>query len=716
MPSINPSDDIVGFSNELFNKQLDPSRIILERIWERNIMYLLGEQWIDGFDMNRHVFTSRRRMFNEPTPVDNIIRDYVRAMVALILGKDYKVRIWPNSNELPDKDAASVGECFLRHMEMENDEEFADEIELVALWAIIAGTSFCRTFPSVDRGQVYAFENGKIVKDAEVVNQHILPFCVVMDDIGANLTQKRWVGIETIKPKSWVKDNFGVEVSDADAETGHINYQKKLMKMVGSISPWKGAGIEPQSYDRPSEDLCLFREIEFRPCKDYPNGRYVCLVGSSKEPVYDKEQMVIPKEGKNWYYSITDFHYYLVPGRFWSDPGVNDQITHQNIINRIDQALIKNRDGIGKPMLLTTPDIIIKRVNEAGTSLTQIEYDPLLSGGQKPEINHGVPLPAQVLEERAIHIEAAQQSAGDPKGVLRGRSPSAQASGVMVDILKEAAESSHSPDIQRFYRSKARVYKKTLILGKNLYTRERIIKVYGSGTDVKVMNFKGADLNNNTDVRLEMASGISTTNAGKTELMFKAADSGWFGDLQNDPETRQEFLRQLGLSGFKHKYNTDIDRALLEMNTLLSTTKKEVKELRVEIPIPRDPDEILPYGTEVKNPEVVFSYVEGVHLAVPDPRAEVDPQFEGLLTIFDDPLFEFDNHQIHYEIHRRFILSDEFRALTPELKDVAMAHTKLHREYAAEEAAQEQQAMMEQQAEMEGKPIESPMEGEDLPI
>lgn len=724
MPTLDPNKDVVGFSNEIFNKELDPTRRIQERIWFRNILFLIGEQWIE-FDITRNIFQRKFKNPYEPTPVDNIIREFCRAMTALLLSKDHKTRVWPNSNDITDKQASKTGEDFLEYLEHSNDEEFFDEIEKVTLWMSLAGTTFCRTFPMLERGMYYAIDNtGSYLKEAEVVNQNIMPFSVVVDDLGETLKQKRWVAMESLKSREWIEDTFHLKVTQTESETGHINYQKKLMKLIGSVSPWKGAGIEPQSFDKPTNDLCVLREIEFAPTKSRPNGRYVGVIGQGQK-AFDFDKLPIPVEDNKWYYTFTDFSYYLVPGRFWADPGVNDQIHHQVIVNDIDQAFIKNRKGIGQPRVITTPELSIRRLNDQGSSFVLLEYDPLLSAGQKPEFQEGEHLPTQYNEERRTHVESSQNNSGDPKGVLRGKTPSAQASGVMVDILKEAAESSHSPDIKRFYRSKTRVLKKSLILARDIYPVEKAIKIGGSGTDIKVMNFKGADLRNNTDVRLEPSSGISTTNAGKTELLFNAADKGFFGDLTTDPETRQEFLTQLGLSGFKHKFNTDIDRAMLENVLVANTTEEDVEmqEIRINESASENSDlsfddiimQLVKNKTLLSPPKkevdeegnvyvtIELPAIEGVFLSVPNPdlMGQGGNPFDSMMVISDDPFFKYDTHEIHYEIHRRFILSDEFRALPKVVQDILMAHTDIHKMIL--DAQAQQQAQMALLAEQQGK-------------
>ena len=106
----------------LFDYQKNLTQQILQRIWFRNILYYMGEQW---FEWAKSEATFKRMLTNPhiPTPVSNIVRDYVRSMKALIINKDFTISIWPNSNDQDDREAAEMGENFLRLLESDNDEE-----------------------------------------------------------------------------------------------------------------------------------------------------------------------------------------------------------------------------------------------------------------------------------------------------------------------------------------------------------------------------------------------------------------------------------------------------------------------------------------------------------------------------------------------------------------------------------------------------------------
>ena len=664
---------IIEIADKLFDRQQNITQAILERIWFRNILYYMGEQWFE-WARSRQEFRPIMPSPHTPTPVSNIIRDYVRSMKSLVLNKDFTVTIWPNSNDQEDMEAASMGESFLRWLETDNDEVHLDEKEKEVVWMILCGTSFDRTFPYMEADN-WAFDaDGVPINTGDIVSQAVSPFNVAVDQFGDSLKKKRHVGIKSLKPREWIEDTFKILINEGSHDGALINYERQLSSIVANISPWKGDGLQiGNDQAKEDDDLVLFKEIEFKPTKQHPRGIYAGIVGD--QICFRHDRLPIPlQEGGKWDYTLTDFHYYYVPGRYWSDPGVNDLISPQNTVNQIDQDLEVNRKSVGRPLVTVPVDVNLKRIDKHGQAVFILQYDAMLAGGQRPEISHGTPLPSQVLEERNIHMMVSQDAAGDPKNVLRGQSPSSQASGIMVDILRDAAEQGHLPDIERFYRGLKRVKRKQLVLAQEVYTEERLIKIPDRGNRTKAIAFKGADLRNNTDVRLELSSGAASTRAGQTQMLLKLTESGFFSSQSDlDPEYRSDILRRLGLAGFKDKSNVDMDRAQAENQLIGNATQKKLENANILIP----PNQENPAGENLQVPIIpgLFLSLGPVDVdgdGVPDPEAEP-------IVLSDDPLYKYDNHAVHYEVHRRYILSSEFLHLDPGVQEIAIAHCDTHK-------------------------------------
>lgn len=649
---------LAGMVEQMFDLTQDQSRQILDRITWRNILYLCGEQYLTFMHGN---FFRPNLPKNMPTPVTNLIKDFVRAIKAMLLNQKLVPKVSPNTNEPEDQKAADLAGKLLTWMDGINDGELAEEKEKLVVWLCVSGTAFLRTYPDMNSGRWIMTPKGD-VRSGEVATRCVYPLSVKMDTIGDSLRAKRWIGLQTLYAKEYVEDIFKAKI-DAGDVASLTDYERKMAKFVAQVSPWKGEGLNQQVYEDDTESV-LVRELEFKPTKEWPEGRY--LVTCARKTLLDVDRLPIQSEDDDWYYTLTDFHYDYVPGRFWSDAPINDLISPQNDINQIDQLAAVNRKGLGRPRIISPGTINLEEITSKQQShaFLSIKYDPLLSGGKEPKIEPGIPLPAQIYEERAVKMTAIQDVSGDPKNIMRGQAPSAASSGVQIDILRETAERGHYPDIERFNRGMGRVYKKRLLVASEVYSDKRMIKIAGRGQRLEIIAFRASDLRGNTDVKLELDSGISTTKAGQTTLLMQLAKEGFLGPIDVNPELREEFLSRLGLSGYTSQSNEDIARAETE-NASVSLGR--------------------PQGLFIIDPEAIG----------PDGSPEV---------VNMDPLFKYDDHAIHFKVHRRFILSGQFSELKPQAKTILLAHADAHQTQMIMEIQQQQAAAQAQQ----GSPGEQP--------
>jgi hypothetical protein len=476
----------------------------------------------------------------------------------------------------------------------------------------------------------------------------------------------RYQGIQSLKAIEWVEDTFEAKVTPSD-NAASMDYQRRLMTLVGQVSPWKGYGLETQSFDMFADKACIFREVEFRPNKTFPQGRYIAVAGD--KVLVDVPRMPIAaQEDGQFYWTTTDFHGNFVPGRFWSDPTVNDLISPQKSINEIDKAARDNRKTLGRNRIITPIELSLKRKSEVGESFLILQYDGKSTGGLQPVIQQGTPLPSQFFQEREIQKATIQDASGDPKNVLKGHAPSAQASGVMVDMLTETARAGQAPDVERYESKMSLVYKKRLLCAQEAYTEERTIKIAGAGSQAEARQFKGADLRKNTDIRLENDSGLASTQAGRRDVLMNLVKEGMFGPIAEAPiSLRQELLKRFGLTGFTDQSNVHFERA------------------------------------ERENSRITAGMIQGI-MTVTTP---VSPDSQ---VIEDDPLFKYDDDNIHYEVHRHMVLSKEFEALNVNAQAALVVHTDIHHLRMEAVKAEEAMAQMQQSGPGGGAPQQGPPE------
>jgi hypothetical protein len=677
-----PTDDEVKQEfDELFRTD-DSHRIMLDRTMFRNILYYLGEQWFTWFNSSgsfgfRYSGLPKAEQL-PPTPVNNLVRDNVRSMKALTLNKDYVAKVWPNSAQQIDKDAAELAEFVSQHLEIRHDYESADVKELVEIWRQLTGNGFWRTFPDMGSGVYLVGSEGTAIgKTGDVRTECMIPLNVAVPLKGQTLRDKACVGVKSLKEKEWVEDTFKIKLSGGEGTKQLFDYQKQLMTLVASASPWKGHNLNTGGIDKELDKLVAYYEIEYQPTKDYPKGRYCAKAGEDIVINTDKMPIPVGKDGE-WEYTLTHVPYNYTPGAFWATGSVDDLISPQNIMNEIDQTLAVNRKTLGRPWVSTPIGLTLRRISERGSSILALEYDATRANGLEPKVNRGMPYPNQILDERTIHRQAAQDATGDPKNVLRGQAPYAGAPGIAIDMLREAAEQSHTPDVKRFFRAYGQVKRKELMVVQQVYTENRILKIMGPGNEVLVRKFKGADLRNNTDIRLELASGIATTNAGRADLVMQLLQYNFFGNPAIQPDLQREILKMLGLSSFEQSTNMHKIRAEYENSILTGDDEEALKTVSL-------PSQPVPMMDEVTGRPAV------------DPRTG-KPIMIDIFPPTHDPIFRFDRHDLHIEVLDKLIFGREFRTLPYEKQTYIIGHRDMHVGMLAAEQAELAKAQAQAEA------------------
>jgi hypothetical protein len=180
-----------------------------------------------------------------------------------------------------------------------------------------------------------------------------------------------------------------------------------------------------------------------------------------------------------------------------------------------------------------------------------------------------------------------------------------------------------------------------------------MIKIPGEGNQVKVRAFKGADLKNNNDVRLELDNSMSATQAGRNEILLKLIQAGFFGDLAMQPRLRRDVGKKLGMGTIPDEENLHQDKAEMENSIIAFGGMEEVRHLA--LPSAPFPDE--------------------------DGQPIIDEENGEVFTLFPktyDPTFRFDNHAVHAKVLLEFILSREFQELDKERQLWARAHLDMH--------------------------------------
>jgi len=653
--------DVLSDFRRIFPEQDPWDYALREKILERNIMYLMGNQW---FNENFRPLLAP----NIPAPVSNICRDTVKSILSLFTSSKYRTRVYPNSEESRDMDASETGAFFLQWIDERDNKALENEKEFIILWTILAGTAFSMVDVAMDTGR---FVNGSIYK-GDIAIESLFPGSIRVPSFGNLLHKKEWVGVMRLKQREWVEDMYEKKIPRAQ-NLRLMAQEKKLLKLVADINQWAGAGLdtgEERDVDQEQfEDLVVFQEVEYRPTKKYPRGRYEAVCEGEVCAKQEKLPLPIGPEGE-WFYRAQDFHYHHAPGCFWSANALDDIISPQNFINEADQAAMMNFKELGRPTLLTPFEVTLKRISEMGRSFLAVEYDDPLGSNRKPEVARGTPYPDQLLQMRSIQREMAQDASGNPKNVLAGKASHAGASGYLMDTLREVAERGHRPDIERFYRCWGLTKQRVLVLAPKVFTETRMLRIKGEGDKPIVKAFLGANLHGNTDVRMEEDAGLASTRAGQNAAISEMAKSGFFNEETMSANIRNYVLKTMGLPRPPDITNAHRKRAERENRAVREGDEAKRIPLQIDEKLMVDNRTGRPAVDEFGNPFVA--------------------QKENR-----DPLFFLDNHVIHMEIHDKQILTAEYSEWESARQTMLLDHRNAHKAQVDAVIQQQKMEMME---------------------
>lgn len=663
------------------------SRLALERVWYRNILFYLGVQWLD-WDSRARSYTPIKAPKWFPQPVTNEIYPRVERLVAQFLKTRPVARVRPNTGEPADREAAKTAEQLLGHIE---DVVGEDQLRhRLALGLTLCGTIISKEWFNAQTGPIVEVPETTTRMDPvmdEVAGcetpgcmQRMGPEMEGQDcpSCGGPLAMQRF---QRTSPSGSLEYQ-PVQDPVLDPETGepvvHRFYQGEIQSEV--IYPF-AFFKDPNADTLERAEWC--GDISYRPLewirRNFPdNGRFVAeesgvgvasfyqsallqvvgqsdpgssspgrmLTGGAAVLCYEERPSADFPDGLAaivahgvllWYgplpisgeFSYAACHYAQVPGRFEGTGPVEQMVPLNRRLNGIDAQVIINNKTILNPWIMAPKGSGLKPGQVALRPAAVVEYNFIGGGGTAPQIVPGQPLPAQIMEVKRQILDALERIAGT-QDVLRGDVPPGVKSGVALNFLGEQSEMMHLPRARRWELFIAERGRKWLLLAKQHYRERRMVKVLGAGSTWLVRALSNADIRDNVDVTVEAGSSLPRSRTAQIQLLFDALQEGLLGNPAEDVLLRQKLLDEVGLVGFDTEIGPDAKRALME-NSML------------------DAGEMPPVG-------------------------------------------EFENSDVHYMIHMREMKDPRFDDKSPAAKRAFELHVKATRMKIIEEMQREQGA------------------------
>jgi hypothetical protein len=387
-------------------------------------------------------------------------------------------------------------------------------------------------------------------------------------------------------------------------------------RQIASLTP-KGsynAGVISKKDADPSH--VVVKELFVRPCGKYPEGAHIVVANK-----------VLLKQGPLPYnfgdcenpFPVTEFVDVQMAGRFFPTTVVEQLIGLQKERNLIRSKVAEQLRMGAHPKVLAAQQHQLPEDawnSEAGEIVTYVALPGIPP--PTPRVPPHKPSDSwRSLDRIDQDFDAITQIYPSSEGQAGGAE-----SGFQTNLLQEAADTAHIPDIRSYELAIEEAAFKLRRLMAQGYTEPRLITIMGRNYQPEVLEFSNSMIDEHAEVVVQIGSGLPQLKASKIQSVMELWDRGMLGNPA-DPENQRKALSALDLGeleGMQETSRRDEDLAKLENQTISD-------------------------GGELPPPDF------------------------------------YHNHDIHYEVHADQLKSVEAQGWDPALKQALVTHVIQHMEH-----------------------------------
>lgn len=313
--------------------------------------------------------------------------------------------------------------------------------------------------------------------------------------------------------------------------------------------------------EKKGSNLCMTTEYFERPCRKYPVGRW-CTYANGRKIFPDDKYPMRDNEGRVVDTPCLRRLVYDIDASSDRAKGLVQQII--DTVRSYDQAINKQSEysqiGLVAQLMAAEGVLLTDPTDEPGLV---IEYDRSLARGEKPEWRENIPFPNELfeMEERA---EARFSKISFDQDI-----PNQVESGTAISQVVELSRVAWQRFVDDFNRWRSELMSDCLVIAQNKYGADRLLKYRGTTGWESVGDFTGADLRNQTDVRIRSTATEMQTRSQIEQRIMQLVQTfpGVF-----PPEVVIEALNSANPEKLVQGYEEDVGRAHRVIGQLRSGT------------------------------------------------------------------------------------------------------------------------------------------------
>lgn len=645
-------DDITSWDAAAYLRKRVPqaqyARRSFDRIFYRNALFFLGQQWI------RYSRTAQQwRPISVPDwfpkQITNLFAVACDLMKSVFMQSDPQSIYSPASPEVADIAAARIAADISRYIETEVDQ--SDLESKLATWIVITGNGFIIDGYDSDERHGTKFvadmaclnclkhipaeesengcpmcgnpnlieardENGQGIGQevpiGKMFSEVASPFELHFDLVAGSIEKSPYVYRARTYPVEVLKDMFpdhaeNIKGDDAGIDSGMF-YQTALSYVTnGTTSTPGNYGGAVGSVD--NVPRATLYHLWVRPSKNLPNGGEALIVGETT--LWKNELVAHDEEGKP-FVPVTHFKFNEVAGRVFGKTPADDAVFKQTQLNMVEAFIQLAIQRTSNATWLLPKGIGIDNIT--GEPGEKIWYSSML--GSKPERVQGSEIAGSVFRWLDTLAKGIQEIT-HTQDVMRGKAPEGVPTLGGAQLLFERGLAGYADALKSWGRGWNNVRRNRLNIWREYCSDEKTMMVVGENQAWEARKFTKADMSGRINVYLDEAS-IAPKSKAYDQLMISQM----------------------------------IDKGMIDMNDPL---------VRVQVFTKFDQADL----------------IEGLDIDIKDAAKEED---EFKQTGAWRPRPGIDDDRIHAMSHAKLCKSDAFKNLPPPLQNAAIQHTLYHQQ------------------------------------
>lgn len=340
-------------------------------------------------------------------------------------------------------------------------------------------------------------------------------------------------------------------------------------------------------------------------------------------------ESVFPYEHKHYPFAKVD---HIPTGRFYAESIIKSLIPVQKEYNRSRSQSIEARNLTGKPQWAVPKGSVDVRKLSAMPGLV-VEYTP---GFDPPAPIKNPELPAYFSNIEAATLGDMDYISNQYE-VTQGRTPPGVEAASAIAYLQEENDSILEETIASMEEMVQEVGYQSIMLAKQFWDEGRMVQVISGDQIYEVMQFKQQSLPDSVDFKVEHGSMAPRSRAAKQAFIIDLIDKGLIPPME----------------GLKY----------LEMS--------EVSRLYAELAVDTRQAERENFKMKNVQPEIMAPQLGGMGEVIGQPPAPQPLQNPVQVNTFD-------NHQAHVYTHTKFMKSQGYEKLDPQVQAMFLEHYNTH--------------------------------------